>query len=1407
MKHHVVISEEIIEKRVIPKDRTGKATQRVDGREGTSSDRGGVQAKEYYEKETKVTEKSTRRVEEEGWSLDRGRDQADEYYEKKTMVTKPIALGDLFKRRSLKPGDPESEIRRVLLYGNPGSGKTCITKVVAHKWALGKMVQVFNAVYVVPVRVLNGAEYNGQEWARLEEAISQTCFSGTQHAFGYEDLVSQVEDDLDDPSTLLMLDGLDEANDHARELVSTVWKRSCKVLLLSRPHSMRDIETRVDIQVECLGFSDEQLRDYVRSELSEDEAPRYIRSLENATALWEMAHIPVTAHILCSLSKEHGSAFKEERKRVSTFQIYSDMANYVWKRFEKKPTARNIQREELFKDLEKIAFESLREGLILVHERFVIQHATSKNAARTFKDSGFLLLVLEGQKYQFPHKTYQEYFAGRYIARILKQRGSDEKRRVLDFIHGGKYDEKNTLALAFAMHAFAKGRNKQVLEELLSIMNEQPVEVLGIRHLFTRMRVLEAVLEEIDEDNLEDILNDVQAIELAGSARQLIERTIDDVLIREIVIEKFPQLSRVLEAFPQVLNDTVDGVKNMLTRSRKLTSLEMAKITDILKLAKHSPIHSGALIQFIFELVKQPDGWCDPDECIRRLESIAKQMPQHAGEVLPMLARAYNNEVCRASMESIGRVVVAAPQHAGEVLPMLAKKCDDEKMCQAAIEAIGRVVAAAPRHAGEYLPILARGIDDQDWRVRQTAFEAIGRVVAAAHQHAGEYIPVLASGCDDKDKDVCRAAIKVIGRVLPASPQYAGQYLPTLASRCADKNWEVRRTATEAIGRVVAASPHNVSEYLPTLAQGCADEEYWEVRRTATEAIGRVVAASPEHVGEHLPTLARGIGDKDNDVCRAAMEAIDRVVAAAPQHAAEHILTVARRCNDNDKETRRTAMETIGRVIAAAAQHADEYIPVLAKGCDDKDKDVRRAAMEAFGRVVATAPRHAGEHLPTLARGCDDKDKDVCQTALQAIDHVVAAAPQHAGDELPTLERGCGNEDKDVRRAAVEAVGRVVATAPHHAGEHLPTLARGCDDKDNDVRRAAIEAIGRVVAAAPQHAGEYLPTLASGYDDDHKDVRRAAMEAIGRVVVTAPQQAGAHRMTLTKGCDDKDRDVRRAAHVAFDRVVAAAPLHAGEHLPTLGRLFDDRYWDERLTAMAAITRVVEAAPQLASEHLPTLTSGCTDKHKDVRRAAVEAVGRVIAAAPQLAGELQPMLASGCADKHKDVRRAAMEAIGRVVVAAPQQAGAHRLTLKKGCGDKDRDVRRAAVETIGRVVSAAPHHAGDLLSTLAMGCKDEDSDVRFAAKKALESIKPEELVSSAISFPSTSEGGLLFFFVQNSFTRDPFAKSIKVPFVLHATSSQVIGKWDKKAIDMFIRYLRQACDKELPRLLENINIIE
>ena len=762
MEYHVVAYEEITEKRILNKTRK----QHKDEEEETGGESSA--RKDEDEDEEMGVESSTINK----------RDDPREYCEQKKRVTTPISIEDLFKPRSLEAGVGKNDIRRVLLYGNPGSGKTCISKAIAHKWAMGEILQELEAVYVVPIRRLNLAKAKGGRGEAIEEVVARMCFKQKGNDDEFEKLKTQINDDLDMSSTLLVFDGLDEADDDARDFLSEAEKGECKLLILTRPYNLRGIQTRVDCRFECLGFNDQQLERYINKELQHDEASRLVHALRQNRGMWETAHTPVTAHILCSLSKAHGTSIEDRGERASMFRIYGDMANFVWERFKEKPEARMANKDTVFGDLEKIAFEALRSGQILIEERIVKSQTTSTNTTRIFKESGFLLLVLEGQQYQFPHLTFQEYFAGRFIANSLKSRGSDEESRALNFIQAEKYNQKHELTMHFAVNAFAKSRRKDALHEMLSIIDDQPVEVLGIQHCLLRMRVLETILEEADENDLEDILNDKKATELAESTRQLLKCTIEDDLIREIVVEELQQLSRVLEGFPQVLDDIIEEVKKLLECKRYLTETEMAKIANDLKLARHSPKHSYEATQFILRLEREVDNWCSLEERTRRIKSVAAVL-HHADELMETLAKGCDDAnwiVRKKAFDAISGVVAAAPQHNVKILSTLSKGCFDEDadVRKNALEAIGRVVAAAPQHAGEILPTIAKWCDDGDPIVRKNALEAIGRVVAAAPQHAGEFLPTLSKGCDDDIemvRDAARTLLKAINpeRVIPSS--------------------------------------------------------------------------------------------------------------------------------------------------------------------------------------------------------------------------------------------------------------------------------------------------------------------------------------------------------------------------------------------------------------------------------------------------------------------------------------------------------------------------------------------------------------------------------------------------------------------------------------------------------------
>ena len=1106
-------------------------------------------------------------------------DHPREYYEQKRRVTRPVALEDLFKARPSEKGVSKAGIRKVLLYGNPGSGKTCISKVIAHKWALGEMAQEFEAVYVVPIRRLKLDTFKCRQRKTLKEVVALMCFEKERSNAEMQDLLTQVDDDLDSPSTLLMFDGMDEADDDAAEFLLLAEKRSCKLLIMSRPYNLRELQTRVDFQVECLGFNDEQLRNFVHEELREDEAQGLINSLQENPALWEMAHIPVTSHVLCSLSKEHGTAFEGQRKKATMFQIYNDMTNFVWKRFGEKHEAETVNKVFVFEDLERIAFEALRSGQILIEEPIVESCATSTYTSRIFKESGFLLLVLEGHQYQFPHLTFEEYFAGRYIARNLRRKRSKEEKMVLEFVQRGKYNQMHALTISFAMHAYAKGRNKDALHEMLSIMDSQPVEVLGLQHFFLRMRVLSATLEEADGDDLEMIVNAEEALEVANGARKLLEGTIDNVPIRKMVVEKYEQVFWVLDGFPRILNETVEQVKRLLTSTRNLSENDEARIEDALKLARHSPKHITDIVHAFLQPMNNDEERHHPTEGIMRLVLVASGAPRIAGDLLPMLERVCSNE-------------------------------------------------------------------DSD--VRHNAIEAIKSVVEVAPYLARDLIPILEMGMRDGDSDV-------------------------------------RHNAMLAITVVVRKMPHLADDVMPLLERACID--------------------------------------RDSNECADAMEAIKSVVGVVPRLAKDLLSITEKQWSNKGIDTRADALRAAGSIVEVAPQLLSHFLSMLKKGCNDEESNIRRNAMEAAERIVRAAPQHAGDLLPLLEKGCMDRNSDVRRNAMWAASSVVEAAPSFAIDLAPMLMRGCADEHSGVRHNAIRALGKIARWLPHLTSDVIQILEKGCTDEHSGVRQNAIRAVGSVVESASHLAEEFLPMIEQGCNDDDFVVRRNVMRTVGKAVV--------------------------------------------------------------------------ASVHLASNLLPILERGCNDEHSNVRMHAMEGAGSVIDRAPQLAKDLFPMLKKGCNDEHSLVRQNAVKAIGSAIEAVPHISGQLLPIFQRLSTDEYACVRMNALRSMKNAVDAEPHLAVDLLPMLQQGCDDEDSSVRESARKALNSIKLDKIMPPMInSFPSY-KNALFLLFSQNPLTRNHLTESGKASFVLHATSSVEIGKWDEEHLDQCIWCLRQEFDKTIP----------
>ena len=1032
--------------------------------------------------------------EEEGRSANEEKDHAKEHYEQKRKVRRPVSIEDFFKARSFEKGVPKKEIRKVLLYGDPGSGKTCISKLIAYKWALGEIMQEFKAVYMVPFGDIN-ADLKGSPGGTLEEVVARMCFKKVSDSEGLHDSRTQIDDDLAESTTLLIFDGLDEGGDDAREFLLEAEKRRCKLLVLTSPYSLQEIQTRMHFRLECIGFNDQQLKDFINEELNGNEASKLIESLQQNRALWEMARIPVTACILCSSAKERETANDGQKNLMSMFQMYNDMTDFVWKRFEEKRDASKARKIDIFDDLERIAFEALQVGQILIEERIVRKYAKTTNAPTFFKETGFPLLKLEGQEYQFPHLTFQEYFAARYIARCVRESvPKSEEEKVRGFIDRGKYDEKNALTMFFAMHSLAAdGQDINAFQVLLSIVDRQPVEVLGMQHFFLRMRVLAATLEDAEVEFLESLLKDKKAIEIAECARHLVKSTMDNAVVREIVVENFERCFCVLERFPQILNDAVEETKKALANEKTLQENEVSKIQFVLKLAKHSSVHINGIVKVLTHETDKVEDRRFPRDIIRRLALVAEEAPHLVGDLVPVLKKGCNDErsdVRESAMAGIGRMVEAAPCLADDLLPILTTACSDKdpRVRRALPEAIGGFVKAAPHLAGNLIQMLDTLYDDKGSRLRKNTMDVAVRIAEALPHRVAELQPILKKGCDDKDRGVRASAMKNVGKVIGTSTGPVEDLLSMMEEGCSDSHFWVRTNVMEAIKMLkLGASPDLAEKLVKMVGIGCKDRDP-EVRKNAMEAIVTVVGGSSRLLNKLMPMLERGCADEDCDVCKTAVDAIGTVIEESPEISGDLVETLKRACAHGHYEVRANAMKTVGRVVWAMPLLVGDLLAALEEGWNDNSSLVRANVMEAIGRVGKAVPSRAEELLPMVTAGCAVEDFDVRRSALLAIGRIAYGEPSLADDLVPLLKTHSTDTDFQSRKNVTEAVGTVIGVSEPHAEDLLEMLDTLSKDKDVRVRMSVMEAIESVIETFPHLADKLLAMIARGCNDENYKV-------------------------------------------------------------------------------------------------------------------------------------------------------------------------------------------------------------------------------------------------------------------------------------------------------------------------------
>ena len=210
---------------------------------------------------------------------------------------------------------------KILLKGDPWSGKTTICKKVAFDWATGELND-FYVVFFIPLKLL-------KEYDTVESIIRD------QHPFLEEKRITKqnVRDILEGfgSKLLLILDGFNELvdrqtqNSDVMELIKGQKLMQSNIILTSRPHVTQKIEQYFDTIVQVTGFSLPHAKKYSTQVLaSSQKAETVLQFYQYGCNRDKRIHFnPMILSVLCVLIG-HDESF------ISPVEIYMRLVTVLY---------------------------------------------------------------------------------------------------------------------------------------------------------------------------------------------------------------------------------------------------------------------------------------------------------------------------------------------------------------------------------------------------------------------------------------------------------------------------------------------------------------------------------------------------------------------------------------------------------------------------------------------------------------------------------------------------------------------------------------------------------------------------------------------------------------------------------------------------------------------------------------------------------------------------------------------------------------------------------------------------------------------------------------------------------------------------------------------------------------------
>ena len=1242
-----------------------------------------IKTKEHQKKERELTKHEVKNTSDPGNDHCNDDDSEilgtfEEIYADKT----PVYLGNFFQ-------EWRGPIKKVLVLGRPGMGKSTFCQYVTYRWAKGALWSQYELVILIDLQKLTHTCYPGTKLDAPVDLVQSeyALFGGLSN-----EERDSFQQKCNAGKVLWILDGYDAFAPNLPEQL-----KQCLDNIRNQQHhiltsSSHGLAISYHVKMEMMGFTNDDIPKYVKQFFGQlggqlanvsSQGQKLLNFLHSNRSSWVIAHIPVNLELICTLWARSNWS---ETRTLTMSAFYDDFIEWLCRRQlrENNENQSQMTKEDVYKQYEKelqflehLAFKAMQNGKIILSSNF-LQEIERETGCYLHEHPRLLEMgILKSydnenetrKEHYFVHLSYEEYFAARYLLKTLKSSNNSE---AIHLIKQRKYDQRFRLVLVFAAGLLLQSDYQSCTDIFWTTIQEEPVDLIGLQHF------------------------------------QLLTQCIDQLGDSNVFAGRFNLLEKLCISFNTFLNMKADVIKeNVVAILAKTHTIPHSTLIQD-NLAQLLLINDQSQKRRILSLISQFPV-LQPTE--KLFSELLRQLKDSSSSIRAAACSALGNIDSNTVSELLSDGLVNALRDgnayvgslAGEALGKLGENAVTNKvvaglidsLCHNAdhrvhINACNALVKLSEKEATNLVidSLIHALTTHKDFNIRYKACEALGEIAEKAATN--EVVAVLLNAFRNQSCSVssraCEALVKLGEKALK------DEVITDLIKTLRDKDLVVRSRACEVLGSIDAKATTN--EVIAGLINVLRDETEW-VRKSAYKAL--VNLGENAATNELIAGLIEALRDKNSNVRINACEVFVKVNEKIATN--EVLAALVKALSDKSESVRKSACEALGKIGEKKA--TKEVIAGLVNALHDKDSGVRKNAGEALAKMGEKAA--TTEVISALIDTLRDRELPVQNMGCETLAKLAKVAATN--EVIARLIDTFRDERYSVRENVCKTLGNIGEKAA--TNEVIAFLINALGDKHWIVRTSAGDALVKLAEKAVAHS--LLAGLSNALGDANKDVRHRVclvLKEIGEKAATKEMIAA-----LVNALSDEDSHVQSSACYAlqtFGKRVVSNELIAG-----LIEALRDKNSDVRRYVWCILRWIGDKAG--TKEMIAALVTTLRDEDESFRSYACEAFRQIGKKAAT--EEVIAYLINALGDNNSDVREKACKALGNMGEKA--RTNEALAALVNALRDKDLDVRESACKALGKLGEKAA--TNEVLLGLVNALRDNKNykkPVREEACKAL-----------------------------------------------------------------------------------------